>query len=99
MAEIWQWQDQDDYDDWLNELVKHAGDSYDDDVAMEAITTVYVHDLAESVQWLLDKMSVAETDDGYRVALPLSAKGFHDAPGCMRRLLRDYLDQLHAVRG
>ena len=45
MADIWQWQDQQQYDDWCNDLVRDSPESWDGDDAQESIVTEYVHEL------------------------------------------------------
>lgn len=54
MADLWMWQSQEDYDEWLNELMENTPDSYDGDEAAEAIFVKYVRDLEGLIGWLLD---------------------------------------------
>lgn len=54
MADLWMWQSQADYDEWLNELLVNTPDSYDDDASAESIVTDYVRDIEGLVGWLLD---------------------------------------------
>ena len=56
------WEDPD-YQDWLNELGENIPDSYDDDVAMEAIVLRYVRDLearADTAEAIVRKFLAVE---------------------------------------
>lgn len=37
------------YDDWCNDLLRNAPESWDDDVAQESIITSYVHELERRI--------------------------------------------------
>lgn len=60
------WPDTDEYQDWLNDLMESAGDHYDGDEAMEAITTRYVRDLealASEATALMQRMACLHAYD------------------------------------
>ena len=61
------WTDGEAYQDWLNDLMAHAGDEWDADEAMEAIATRYVHHLVaenERLRAALQRISEYGGGDG-----------------------------------
>lgn len=47
--DLWMWDEQQQYDDWLNDLMANAPTCWDGDEAMESLVTRYVHHLEETM--------------------------------------------------
>lgn len=75
----------DDPDDFVNDLLEFAPESYDGDDAAESIAIDYLHDLERLVCWLLASRQVTQTDDGPKI-------GGFTVPDRYWRIVSAYVD-------
>ena len=110
MSETRQWPDEAAYDEWLNEMLAHTPDSWDDDASAEGILTDFVGHAVEQVKkngGCLNKWCRWDDDEacdhGYLAADDaikayeevLDENGYVNAPS--RERLRRQLDFLTAL--
>lgn len=62
------WWAEPNHQEFVNDLLEFAPETYDGDEAAEAIAADYLHDLERFVCWLLASRQVTDTDDGPRIS-------------------------------